>query len=84
MSVAFGVALSGIAVLVGVALAIRPALGSTWPSSASVFGSLVPVGIVGLTIGGLFGSVGALNTPSARRRRRILAGLPPSWPCHRP
>ncbi len=65
VSVAFGVALSGIAVLVGVALAIRPALGSTWPSSASVFGSLVPVGIVGLTIGGLFGSVGALNTPSA-------------------
>ena len=51
--------------VVGVALAIRPALGSTWPSSASVFGSLVPVGIVGLTIGGLFGSVGALNTPSA-------------------
>ena len=38
-----GVALSGIAVLVAAALALRPALGSTWSSATSVIGSVVPV-----------------------------------------
>ena len=60
-----GVALAGIAVVVAAALAIRPDLGSTWSSATSVFGSVVPVAIAGLTIGGLFATTAALDTPTA-------------------
>ena len=60
-----GVALSGIAVVVGVALALRPSLGSAWSSATSVFGSLLPLAVVGMTIGGLFGTTAALSAPVA-------------------
>ncbi|HEX4434498.1 MAG TPA: hypothetical protein VH012_06700 [Acidimicrobiales bacterium] len=62
---AIGVALSGIAVVVGAALAIRPTLGSAWSSATSVFGSLLPLAVVGMTIGGLFGTTAALSAPVA-------------------
>jgi len=65
VTAAIGIALSGIVVLVGAALALRPSLGSTWTSATSVFGSLLPVAIAGLTIGGLFGTTAAISAPSA-------------------
>ncbi len=68
VTAAIGVVLSGIAVLVGVALMIRPELGKTWSSATSVFGSLLPVAIAGLTIGGLFGTTAGVTAPSAAAR----------------
>ena len=65
LTAGIGMALSGVAVLVGTALAIRPDLGSTWTSATSVFGSLLPVAIAGMTIGGLFGTTAATGTSSA-------------------
>jgi hypothetical protein len=62
-----GVALGGMAVAIAAALAIRPDLGSTWSSATSVFGSLLPLAIAGLTIAGLFGTTAALSTPSAAK-----------------
>ena len=83
VTAAIGVALSGIAMLVGAALAIRPELGN-WSSATSVFGSLLPVAIAGLTIGGLFGTTAALDTPTAARAGRGPGERPPSWRCPRP
>jgi hypothetical protein len=69
-----GVALSGIAVVVGLALAISPTLGSTWSSATSVFGSVLPVAIAGLTIGGLFGTTAALSAPTAAAPKTAASG----------
>ena len=85
LTAGIGVALSGIAVVVGAALAIRPDLGSTWSSATSVFGSLLPVAVAGLTIGGLFGTTAALtHRPRPRPGRRPGGSAPPSWRCPRP
>jgi hypothetical protein len=65
VTAAIGVTLSAIAVLVGAALAARPELGSDWSSATSVFGSLLPVAIAGLTIGGLFGTTAGITTSTA-------------------
>ncbi len=65
VTASIGVVLSGVAVLVGAALAVRTTLGSDWSSSTSVFGSLVPVAIAGLTIGGLFGTTSGVAASSA-------------------
>jgi hypothetical protein len=67
LTAGIGVALSGLAVVVGLALAISPALGNAWSSATSVFGSLLPVAVVGLTIGGLFGTTAALGSPVAAK-----------------
>ena len=66
MTAGLGVALAGLAVVLGAALAFRPALGRSWSSATSVFGSLLPLAVVGMTIGGLFGTTAALDR--ARRR----------------
>jgi hypothetical protein len=65
VTASIGVVLSGVAVLVGAALAVRTTLGSDWSSSTSVFGSLAPVAIAGLTIGGLFGTTSGVAASSA-------------------
>ncbi len=67
MTAGVGVALSGIVVVAGAALVFRPALGSRWSSATSVFGSLLPVAIAGMTIGGLFGTTTALHAPIAAK-----------------
>jgi hypothetical protein len=69
-----GVALAGIAVVVAAALAIRPDLGSTWSSATSVFGSVLPVAVAGLTIGGLFATTAALDTPTAAAPKAAASG----------
>jgi hypothetical protein len=74
LTAGIGVALSGVAVAVGLALAISPALGSTWSSATSVFGSLLPVAVAGLTIGGLFGTTAALSTPTAAPKAATSGG----------
>ena len=56
---------SALAVLVGAVLTVHPDAGSNWSSATSVFGSLVPVAVAGMTIGGLFGTTAALDTASA-------------------
>lgn len=60
-----GVALSGLAVLVGVVLAVRPSLGETWSTDAAVIGSLVPLAVVVITMVGLFATTTAASTPPA-------------------
>jgi hypothetical protein len=65
VTAAIGVVLSAVAILVGAALATRPELGNDWSSATSVFGSILPVAIAGLTIGGLFGTNAGLTTPTA-------------------
>jgi hypothetical protein len=75
LTAAIGVALSGVAIVVGAALAIRPALGSTWSSATSVFGSVLPVAIAGLTIAGLFGTTAALSAPVATAKAASPSGV---------
>ena len=65
LTAGIGIALSALAMVVGTALAVRPELGSNWSSATSVFGSLLPVAVAGMTIGGLFGTTAALDTASA-------------------
>ncbi len=60
-----GVALSGTAVLVAAALALRPTLGSAWSSATSVIGSIVPVAVAAVAIAGLFLTTTAVATPTA-------------------
>ena len=60
-----GVALSFVAVLTAAALAVRPSLGRSWPSSTDVIGSVVPLALAALVIGGLFATTNALSTPAA-------------------
>jgi hypothetical protein len=62
-----GVALSALVVVVGVVLAVRPEIGTTWSSGASVIGSVIPVAVVAATIGGLFGTTIAATAPPAHR-----------------
>lgn len=61
-----GVALSAVVLLVGATLAWRPELGTTWSSSTSVIGSVVPVAVVVVTIVGLFVTTTAVTAPSSR------------------
>ena len=65
-TVGIGLALSILAVLVGVLLALRPSLGGTWTSGTSVIGSLVPLGVVVVTLIGLFATTTATSAPPAR------------------
>jgi hypothetical protein len=69
-----GVALSGIAMVVAAALTIRPDLGKAWSSATSVFGSILPVAVAGLTIAGLFGTTAVLSTPSAAAPKAAASG----------
>lgn len=62
---AIGIALSAIVVLVSAALAVRPSLGETWSSDASVIGSLVPLAVVAVTLVGLFATTSAASTAPA-------------------
>ena len=72
-----GVALSGIAVLVAAALALRPTLGSAWSSATSVIGSIVPVAVAAVAIAGLFLTTTAVATPTASTTRPRRAARPP-------
>ncbi len=63
---AIGVAISLLAVVVAVALALHPDLGTGWSSATSVLGSVVPVAVAALAIGGLFATTDALAVPSAK------------------
>ena len=65
-TVGIGIALSILAVLVGLLLALRPSLGDTWTSGTSVIGSLVPLGVVVVTLIGLFATTTATSAPPAR------------------
>jgi hypothetical protein len=62
-----GIALSALVVVVGALLAVRPAVGTTWSSGASVIGSMIPVAVVAATIGGLFGTTIAATAPPAHK-----------------
>jgi hypothetical protein len=64
-----GKALAGVAALVAVLLALRPALGSNWSSGTSVIGSLLPLGIVIVTMVALFTTTTAAPTPPANAGR---------------
>jgi hypothetical protein len=57
-----GVALSGLAVVVSIVLAVRPGLGTTWSSETVVIGSVVPVGVCALALVGLFATT-SVSTP---------------------
>jgi hypothetical protein len=70
-----GVALSGIAVLVAAALALRPALGRTWSSATSVIGSVVPVAVAALAIAALFLTTTAVATPASTTASGSAAAL---------
>jgi hypothetical protein len=65
-TVGIGVALSILAVVLGVLLALRPSLGHTWTSGTWVIGSLVPLGVVVVTLIGLFATTTATSAPPAR------------------
>jgi hypothetical protein len=65
-TVGIGVALSILAVVLGVLLARRPSLGDTWTSGTSVIGSLVPLGVVVVTLFGLFATTTVKSAPPAR------------------
>jgi hypothetical protein len=65
-TVGIGIALSVLAVVVGALLALRPSLGDTWSSGTAVVGSLVPVGVVVVTLIGLFATTAATSAPPAR------------------
>ena len=69
-----GVALSGIAVLVAAALALRPALGRTWSSATSVVGSVVPVAVAALAIAALFLTTTAVATPTSSTASATAGG----------
>jgi hypothetical protein len=56
---AIGKVLAALAALVGVVLALRPALDAKWSSGTSVIGSLVPLGVVIVTLVGLFATTTA-------------------------
>jgi hypothetical protein len=58
-TVGIGIALSILAVSVGGLLALRPSLGDTWSSGTSVIGSLLPLGVVVVTLIGLFATTTA-------------------------
>jgi len=60
-----GVVLSVVAVVVASALALRPDLGGTWTSGASVIGSVVPVAVAALTMVGLFATSHTVASPPA-------------------
>lgn len=62
-----GIALSGVVVVVGAVLAVRPEVGTTWSSGVSVIGSVIPVAVVAATIGGLFGTTIAATAPPAHK-----------------
>jgi hypothetical protein len=73
-TVGIGMALSGIVVVTGVVLAVRPTVGKTWTSGMSVIGSIVPVAVAAIAIAGLFAtsmakapasSSSAATTPTA-------------------
>jgi hypothetical protein len=65
-TIGIGVALAGIAVLLAVLLALRPHLGTTWSSGTAVIGSLIPVGVAALAIGGLFATTEAVTASAPR------------------
>jgi hypothetical protein len=72
-TVGIGVGLSVLVVLVGVLLAWRPSLGDTWSSGASVIGSLVPLGVVVVTLVGLFATTSATTAPPARAASSVIS-----------
>ena len=49
------------------ALALRPQLGSTWSSGTTVIGSVVPVAVAAVAIGGLFATTEAVHPASSSR-----------------
>ncbi len=65
-TVGIGVGLAGIAVLAGALLALRPQLGSIWSSGTTVIGSVVPVAVAAVAIGGLFATTEAVTASSSR------------------
>jgi hypothetical protein len=65
-TVGIGVALAGLAVLLGAMLAIRPRLGTNWSSGTTVIGSVVPVAVAALAIGGLFATTEAVTASASR------------------
>ncbi len=73
-TVAIGASLSALVVLVAAALAVRPALGSTWSSGTTVIGSLVPLSIAVVAIAGLFATTIAASAPAVTRRTTAAGG----------
>jgi hypothetical protein len=69
-----GVALAVLVAVLGGALAVRPSWGSTWSSGASVIGSLVPVGVVVVTIVGLFATTDAVAQTTSATAGRAPTG----------
>ncbi len=69
-----GSALSVVAVTVAVALAVRPDLGRSWTSGASVIGSVVPVAVAALAIAGLFATSRAVGPPPAASAAASTSG----------
>jgi hypothetical protein len=65
-TVGIGVALAGIAVLLGALLALQPQLGSTWSSSITVIGSVAPVAVAAVAIGGLFATTETVTAAASR------------------
>jgi hypothetical protein len=65
-TVGIGVALAAMAALVAVALAISPRVGSAWSSGTAVIGSVIPVGVAALAIGGLFATTEAVTASASR------------------
>jgi hypothetical protein len=63
--VAVGAVVSGLAVVAAVLLAKRPTMAGSWSSSTTVFASLVPVGVVILTLVALVGSRVSNGSPAA-------------------
>jgi hypothetical protein len=65
-TVGIGIGLSILAAVVGGLLALRPSFGDTWTSGTSVIGSLVPLGVVVVTLIGLFATTTATSASPAR------------------
>ena len=72
-TVGIGLALSILAVVVGVLLALRPSLGDTWSSGTAVIGSLVPLGVVVVTLIGLFATTAATPAPPAHAASSVIS-----------
>jgi hypothetical protein len=58
-----GMVLSSIAIVVALVLVARPQLGTAWDSSIAVLGSVLPLAIAALAIGGLFTTTEAVSAP---------------------
>jgi hypothetical protein len=73
---AVGIGLSAVAVATAAVMAARPATAHTWSSPTLVLGSVVPVGIVALTLVALFGAAAA-SPPSAPAKKSTAAAATP-------